>query len=321
MKSIQKSFNFVYKDYYYLESNEKLKHFEDKNMVTEVHEYAEILSDIPKKYLILTPHYAYLGDYRLGERVEISINLNLSGSKDHSLNLVSRLPKGLTFTNGKLQGTIEKVSGLEVIEFEIKINNLYYKKKYYIKTYYNRIFNKSFVYKDFIDIGYNSSYYEYRPNGIYYRNLKRKALKFSTPIEEAKKAARIIYEKANGKEIILFTSGGIDSQCMIQAFVFAKVPFKAVIMKDKSGVNYQDVSNNYQFFKENNILDNLEIFEVDFLDFITCYKYLDYAFSYRHNNPEYGLLLHLMDKYDGFYVFSGRPVYISHHPSGKKVIG
>lgn len=92
-------------------------------------------------------------------------------------------------------------------------------------------------------------------------------------------------------------------------------------MKDINGVNAADISACTKFLKAIGRLNKLEILETDFVKFISNYEYLKTAFKYRHNNPEYGLLLSLMDQYSGFYVFAGRPIALNQSECGHKVLG
>lgn len=55
--------------------------------------------------------------------------------------------------------------------------------------------------------------------------------------------------KQLGNNIALCVSGGIDSQCMLQAFKEAEVPFTAVVLNFNKDLNIQDVSHARLFCK------------------------------------------------------------------------
>lgn len=254
--------------------------------------------------------YKYLGDHPKGE--DLTFDLRLKNDHGYQYQLNSELPPGLIFSDGILSGSAK--NSTPIVDILLKAlhlkNNTSQQRRFQVRFFDGCNHARSFLDKDYIHIGYGPNMIDYDPNLIYYRNFSLSDIRALSPMEEAKIAAQKIATAANGKEIQLFVSGGIDSQCMVQSFVLANVPFQAVLMVDKNGVNSDDVHFSRLFFKKKNL--PLKEIEVDYISYIKNYEYIDLAMAYRFNNPEYGILLSLMkERPNIFPVYAGRPISVS----------
>lgn len=278
----------------------------------------------------LTPHpfplgpfkrsYEYLGDFRVNEALSIDLSLIQSSSGDRYW-IEGDLPLGLVFSDGQLRGTPREPT--PILRFTVHAQSV---SNAFSKTYMLRCFEgqnkaRTFTANDYIRVGFGESLVDYDPYQTYYRLVPAALPQVTgTPFEHAKLAAKKIYAQAASKPVTLMVSGGIDSQCMMQAFAAAKVPFRAIFMRDKNNVNSLDADSVIRFSQKMNI--PLHIFDEDFIGYIKSYSYLPMAFKYRFNNPEYGLLLSLMDRFPEAYpVYAGRPISISSGLKGERVLG
>jgi hypothetical protein len=263
--------------------------------------------------------YKYLGDIHVG--TEVAYDLRLQEDLGHTYHLVGDPPPGFAFHGGILKGTAKNPSPILDIKIEARHidSNLERGRTFQIRFFEGQSGARSFTDQDYIRWGYGPQLIDYDPSLVYFRNFQSSGKTLSTPFEEAKEAARRIQKQANGKPIHLLVSGGIDSQSMTQAFVAAGVPFTGILMIDRRGCNAQDVHYAKLYYQK--IGRNLRCLDVDFAAYIRSYDYVDMALTYRFNNPEYGLLLNLMNVDDCFPVYAGRPISISTNLSGDQVIG
>lgn len=261
--------------------------------------------------------YRYLGDFQINQPIQLDLRL-IENTQAYSYSCVGQLPTGLIFHNGFLTGQASEAT--PIIHFFVHAENgdKNFEIKYMIRFFESVNSAKSFTDQDFVKLGYGDKLVDYNPSEIYYRVFATKKSNLSA-LEEAKLAAKKIFAKAAGKTVFLFISGGVDSQSMTQAFVQAKVPFQAILMVDKNGCNAADVVSARRFTKKLNV--SVTEFEFDYIQFIKNYSYVEMAKTYRFNNPEYGILLHLMDRFKGYGVYAGRPISIGTVVSGEQVIG
>ena len=263
--------------------------------------------------------YCYLGDIHIFQNVKFDLRLN--GDSFYEYQVISKLPKGLFFSNGLLFGASEEET--EVIDIEVVAIRSKYKvryRKFQIRFYKGINKAKSYTFEDYLSFGYGENLVDYDPTQVYYRIIKESVSKSKiSPMKAAQDAAIKIHQEANGKKIELYVSGGVDSQCMAQSFINAKVPFQPVLMIDEGGSNEEDVHYCRKFFTKQSI--ELKEFTVSYKDYIQSYKYLNLAMKYRFNNPEYGLLLELMNNKDAFPVYAGRPISVSHGRDGRVGLG
>ena len=264
--------------------------------------------------------YRYLGDFEINTPVNFKLHIN-----DHNEKLIynckSTLPKGLSFANGFLTGTLVEPSNIINIEITVELENKKLETCYMIRFFENVNEANSFLDRNYLKIGYGPKLIDYDANEIYYRLVDPASVKLTAqkPLEAAADAAKKIYMQANGKKIFLCISGGIDSQVMVQSFIAAKIDFQAVLMVDVNNCNLDDVTHARLFTSKFNI--KLKEINFDYVDFIKNYKYVEMSRRYRFNNPEYGILLSLMEMLDGYCVYAGRPISVSKSVDNQQVLG
>lgn len=267
--------------------------------------------------------YSYLGDFEVHSDCHLDLRLK-NHSKDTDYELVGKLPEGLNFINGILSGKVTQTSELIRIKIKAQDNLKVHEREFYLRFYENKVARPSFVKDNYIQLGFGKNMVEYDRTQPFIRYISPDLLKKKTtdlPFQYAVQLAHHLIDQAEekGKEPILFASGGIDSQCMIQAFVASQRKFRVVFMKDTNGMNQED----FHFFQDYSKRFNFtyELYDMDYIDFIANYRYLPMALKYRFNNPEYGLLLQLMEQFDGFYVYAGRPCSVNQSMNGYRVLG
>jgi hypothetical protein len=142
-------------------------------------------------------------------------------------------------------------------------------------------------------------------DGVFQVKLGRLSRPAKTGFEEAKLAAQYIYENRRGANIQLCLSGGVDSECMLQAFRASGVAFKVVFLKFKNSLNEFDIKTN------KNICESLGIkfteIDLDIIDFFSKEKHLDYGVKYRCQSPQLAVHLWLLDQIDGLPALGGNP--------------
>lgn len=104
-------------------------------------------------------------------------------------------------------------------------------------------------------------------------------------------AARITAESI-GNKIALCFSGGADSQCMVQCFVEANIPFDLYILKFKNNLNIQDSGHAIKYCEKFNVKYN--IIEIDVLSFLSQQNY-DYGIKYKNPSPHFNVHFKLFD--------------------------
>ena len=287
------------------------------NFLSEKKIYSEDCQFPKDKWQI---EYRYLGDFEINTPLNFKLHIN-----EHTEKLVykckSQLPKGLFFEKGILTGTLLEPSDIINIEISVQSENTAIETCYMLRFFENKNDAQSFLDQNYLKIGYGPKLIDYDPNEIYYRLIGAESLKTSamSPVEAAIDAAKKIHKQANGKKIFLCISGGIDSQVMVQSFIAAKIDFEAVLMVDVNNCNLDDVTHARIFTSKLNV--KLNEIKFDYVDFIKNYKYVDMARKYRFNNPEYGILLSLMENLNGYCVYAGRPISVSKSADQQQVLG
>jgi len=87
-----------------------------------------------------------------------------------------------------------------------------------------------------------------------------------------------------GDKPALTFSGGVDSQCMLQAWNESKLDFKVYTLVFKNDLNIQDVNHARKYCKVNNI--ELNEIEIDVVNFLTRENY-DYGIKYNSASPHF----------------------------------
>ena len=122
----------------------------------------------------------------------------------------------------------------------------------------------------------------------FYKNLRFDA--------ESLKSYRIdaVYKCAEmlGDNPALTFSGGIDSQCMLQAWKESGLNFKVYTLVFKNDLNIQDVTNARKYCKEQNI--QLHEIELDVVNFLSRENY-DYGIKYQSASPHYNVHYKMYD--------------------------
>lgn len=127
-----------------------------------------------------------------------------------------------------------------------------------------------------------------------------------TPFEESVLAAQDIFNKKGNLQIKLMMSGGVDSECMAQAFIAAKVPFEAIFMRFHKDLNMFDIETNISFCEKNNIA--ISFLDLDIEDFFESGKYAIYAEKYECQSPQIAAHLWMLEQVEGLPVMGGNPI-------------
>lgn len=127
------------------------------------------------------------------------------------------------------------------------------------------------------------------------------------------KAAELTAELI-GNKIALCISGGVDSQCMLQSFIEAKIDVDVYVLRFNNNLNVHDFNHAKLYCDKNNI--NLNVIEIDVLRFLSISNY-EYAEKYKsispHFNVHYKLFNILQEKnYDGVVAGGNTPLFTTH---------
>lgn len=150
----------------------------------------------------------------------------------------------------------------------------------------------NFTHKDHFKCGWGQGTFNFDdkqdlPYWVQFGRCERKPLVFR---EECVNSAQLIGKLAE-KPILLFLSGGVDSEIMARSFIEASIPFEAVIVRmfyNKQSCNEYDIVFALDFVKKYNI--KYHIFEYNVNDFVRE-KYIPYAEKYQTWMP--GSLIHV----------------------------
>ncbi|MBK9293998.1 MAG: hypothetical protein IPM57_06065 [Oligoflexia bacterium] len=107
---------------------------------------------------------------------------------------------------------------------------------------------------------------------------------------ESIRAAQEIYNASNHK-LALFLSGGIDSEFMANAFYFANIPFKAIIIRFKNDLNIHDISWAIMYCEAKQI--PYQIYDLDVLSFLNGKRILELSKITASASPVYLWLIHV----------------------------
>jgi len=152
-------------------------------------------------------------------------------------------------------------------------------------------------YNNWIDI--NSLFIKENANRFYdllYVNLEKDFflnLQFdAVSLKNYRIKAAIEASKIVGMNPALCFSGGIDSQCMLQAWSEADLKFDVYTLKFKNNLNIQDVQHAENFCKQYNV--ELKIIEIDIISFLNRENF-DYALKYDSVSPHFNTHYKLFD--------------------------
>lgn len=263
--------------------------------------------------------YEYLGDFPTGSNVFFDLRLKES-DENCSYTLSGDLPAGLVFMNGLLYGRAQERTDIVHLTVAARKGGVERAKSFMIRFFTDINRASTFSKDEFLTAGCGKALIDYDPQMTHYRHIQ---LPLPPPVEPriaARNAALWAREQAGNLPIVLFSSGGIDSQCMIQAFIDAGVEFKCVFVSDTFGTNHKVDLHYFRKFIEHRPVPH-EIVPFEFARFIENYEYVPMAHRYRFNNPEYGILLHMMDMFPDVYpVYAGRPIGASPHSESSDVL-
>jgi hypothetical protein len=126
-----------------------------------------------------------------------------------------------------------------------------------------------------------------------------------TPKLEAINAAKLIADSAGNEKIKLCLSGGIDSECMLESFIEAKIPFDAVFLKFEDDFNNFDIKTNVEICQSKNI--KINFIDLNVIDFLESGKCFEVAKKYECQSPQLATHLWLIEQLDGIPVLGGNP--------------
>jgi len=125
--------------------------------------------------------------------------------------------------------------------------------------------------------------------------------------EECIQTARLIHQKLMpGQKIRLCFSGGIDSEVMVQAFMFAEVPFECIIFRLGSNFNQHDIDYATGFCDRYGI--RYELVDIDILGFVKNKEHYNYCEAYQVKELAIMALMKgmdIIDRKDYVYLMGG----------------
>lgn len=136
--------------------------------------------------------------------------------------------------------------------------------------------------------------------------------------EECIEVAKEIHRKLSpGQKIRLFFSGGIDSEVMVQAFMFAEVPFECIIFRLGKNFNQHDINFAVGFCEKYGI--RYEIVDIDVIDFLRKKEHFNYCEAYQVKELAIMILMKGMDiinSKDYVYLMGGEIYLVKKHDLG-----
>ena len=159
--------------------------------------------------------------------------------------------------------------------------------------------------------------FNYMPHGLSFRQspldqfriqippIKRPVKDWKT---ECLYVARDIQKSAGKKPLLLFLSGGIDSQAVALCFKELKIPFQPIIIKFVNDLNIHDIQSAFYFCDQNNL--EPKIIEID-----PFQKLKDEGLFFSEQSqcvsPQLVIFLILSASFEGFFVFGwGDPYFV-----------
>lgn len=127
-----------------------------------------------------------------------------------------------------------------------------------------------------------------------------------TPREEAIIAAGQIGLASGDLKIKLCLSGGIDSECMLEAFLLAGIDFEVAILRFKNSLNAFDIQISIDLCQKKNL--PFKFIDLDIIHFFDSGQYLEIAKKYDCQSPQIAVHLWFLDQIDGYPVLGGNPV-------------
>lgn len=119
------------------------------------------------------------------------------------------------------------------------------------------------------------------------------------------------------RELWLCFSGGIDSEVVAESFRYARVPFRAAIMRFKNDMNIQDICWAIAYCEIHNV--PYELFDLDIDEFFNSGEMMHFADLTQCPTPQLPSSMKLMDiiaKRGGYPILGSAECYLSRHKTG-----
>lgn len=132
-----------------------------------------------------------------------------------------------------------------------------------------------------------------------------------SPFKESVRACQLIYEKYQ-KPLIVCLSGGLDSECMIQAVQASEVPYKVAIMRFVPDFNKHDIIFAEEYCRLHHIKPTY--YDIDIIQFYESGEFCEYAIKYRTNSPQFCAHIWMADQIeDGVVLLAGSSPYLNYY--------
>jgi hypothetical protein len=163
-----------------------------------------------------------------------------------------------------------------------------------------QLIKRNYTYKDHFKCGWGDGTFNFdedRTGLKYWRSYGRCVRRPMSFREECVNAARLIGETAE-KPIMVFFSGGIDSEVVIRSMIEANVPFEVLIInhwyKGQSGLNAHDTQYAIDFVKKHNL--KYRIYNFDLSDYLKT-KYVSDTKKYLWAAPGRSIICNLIQTF------------------------
>lgn len=142
--------------------------------------------------------------------------------------------------------------------------------------------------------------------GLYEMLVGRIEAPSGSLLSEAAQSLRNLSQQIGNKRLAIAFSGGIDSECLLQAALASGVDFFAVTMRFQDNLNEHDIANNSAFCAARGI--EHKIIELNTDEFYLSNRHMYYAEKYSCSSPQVATHLWLAEqiiKLNAVPVFSG----------------
>ena len=174
------------------------------------------------------------------------------------------------------------------------------------------------TYESHLKAGYLAPEGEETSGTPYYVSSGDAKREVQRPLFEAIDCAKKIQQQYGKSPIWLSLSGGIDSECMAQAFIYAKVPFKVAIARFPYRLNEFDIQHAIRFCHIHQL--QFQVFDFDIIDFYSQNLHLEYAKKYRCNSPQLTAHMHFFTMIPGTVISPWCPPEVRFRDSGEPTV-
>lgn len=119
--------------------------------------------------------------------------------------------------------------------------------------------------------------------------------------------ARLI-RAATDLDLWVLASGGLDSEVVLQAFMFAGIPVRAAITRFRGDLNRHDIGYAIKFCETHQI--GYRLFDLDIERFVASGEAMDYAARTRCVQPQLLHTMWAMDQVDGYPILGSGECYL-----------